>query len=61
MNNYKIEIWNNLKFFLERLKAMRGSKVLDLKGGFCVSNLCESASENWVFYPRDSKFSIKIF
>ena len=49
MNN---EIWEDLKFFLERLKALPVSESLRLgnNGGFCVSTGCDL--ESWVYFPE---------
>lgn len=45
-------IWEDLKFFLERLRVLPISESLELgnNGGFCVSTQCES--ENWVYFPE---------
>ncbi|MBQ6776305.1 MAG: GNAT family N-acetyltransferase [Synergistaceae bacterium] len=44
-------IWNELKFFLTRLKGLNVSKSITLGegGGFCVSTGCDI--ESWVWYP----------
>lgn len=44
-------IWEDLKFFLTRLRHLEISDSLPLEEGFCVSTRCES--ENWVYYPHD--------
>ena len=46
------EIWENLKFFLERLKNLPVSENLRLgnNGGFCVSTGCDF--ESWVYFPE---------
>lgn len=46
-------IWDDLKFFLTRLKFLPISESLSLgkNGGFCVSTRC--ASENWIYYPEN--------
>ncbi|MBQ7594919.1 MAG: GNAT family N-acetyltransferase [Synergistaceae bacterium] len=44
-------IWEDLKFFLKRLKSLPVSESLRLGDeGFCVSTGCEF--ENWIYYPE---------
>lgn len=43
-------IWQDLRFFIDRLSTLRVSETLPLgDGGFCVST--NNESENWVYYP----------
>lgn len=46
-------IWEDLKFFLTRLRALRTSEMLALGDdeGFCVSTCCDF--ESWVYYPAN--------
>ena len=46
-------VWDNLKFFLSRLKALKVSESMTLgnNGGFCVST--NTHIENWIFYPEE--------
>ena len=43
-------IWNELRFFLERLEALSVSQSIVLGSGFCVS--VASYAENWVYLPE---------
>ena len=45
------ELWENLRFFLTRLRALSPCESLTLPGGFCLSTGSDSASENWAFFP----------
>ncbi|MCR4819075.1 MAG: GNAT family N-acetyltransferase [Fretibacterium sp.] len=45
------ELWENLGFFLTRLRGLPSCESLTLPGGFCLSTGSESASENWAFSP----------
>ena len=47
------EVWENLRFFVSSLKRIKNSRFFDLNEKcFCVDTGCESASENWVYYPQ---------
>lgn len=51
MNEYQA-VWDNLEFFLTRLRALPPCQAMDMGGrGFCLSTRSESASENWAFLP----------
>lgn len=43
------EIWEDLRFFLLRLRALSVSKSFELDEGFCVST--NNEFENWIYYP----------
>ncbi|MCR5346514.1 MAG: GNAT family N-acetyltransferase [Fretibacterium sp.] len=45
------ELWDNLSFFLTRLRALPCCESQAFPGGFCLSTGSESASENWAFFP----------
>ncbi|MBR1671674.1 MAG: GNAT family N-acetyltransferase [Fretibacterium sp.] len=45
------ELWDNLGFFLTRLRGLPSCESLTLPGGFCLSTGSGSASENWAFLP----------
>ena len=44
-------LWDNLSFFLTRLRDLSPCGSLVLPGGFCLSTGSCSASENWAFFP----------
>ena len=45
------EVWENLRFFTTRLKALAVSESLQLgENGFCVSTATDF--ENWVYFPE---------
>ena len=46
------EVWEDLKFFLGRLRALKVSESIALgkSGGFCVST--NNKFENWVYFPE---------
>ena len=43
------EIWQDLRFFISRLRLLSVSESLELDEGFCVST--NNEFENWVYYP----------
>ena len=43
------EIWEDLRFFISRLRTLSVSKSLELDEGFCVST--NNEFENWIYYP----------
>lgn len=44
-------LWDDLGFFLTRLRGLSSCRFLSLPGGFCLTTGSNSASENWAFFP----------
>lgn len=54
MNNF---VWNELKFFLTRLKSLRVSESMNLNDeSFCVST--GTYSENWIYCPNPERANV---